>query len=91
MGGGMMGKWQKPDWVDQVPLVRIAHASVGITAVLFVFPFGGIIHRVWGNERGHTVWVHATVQMVGYLMFLTTAAMGIWMGAVQKKVSSIYS
>jgi hypothetical protein len=81
----MMGGWRRPEWVDQVPLVRIAHASVGIAAVLFVFPFGGIIHRVWDHRHG--VWVHATVQMVGYLLFLTTAAMGVWQGAVQKKVS----
>jgi hypothetical protein len=48
-----------------------------------------MIHRVWYHY--HNVWVHAAVQMLGYLLFLGAAAIGIYMGAVEKKVSSSVS
>jgi hypothetical protein len=87
-GAGGAGQWAGaawPEWVATIPPARIAHFSLGATAFLFVFPFGGMIHRVWYHY--HNVWVHAAVQMLGYLLFLGAAAIGIYMGAVEKKVS----
>lgn len=83
-----MGGWRLPDWVAVFPSVRIAHAVLGSVTVLFVFPFGAILLRIWDHQ--HSVWVHATIQMVGYLLFLCTAAMGLWMGAVEKKVRLLF-
>lgn len=79
-----MGAWRLPDWVAVLPSVRIAHAVVGSLTVLFVFPAGGIVLRLWDHD--YCPWVHAGIQMFGYLLYLATAAMGIWMGAVEKKV-----
>lgn len=81
----MGAAWRLPDWVASLPTVRIAHAVVGSVAVLFVFPFGATVFRVWDHRHG--VWVHAGIQGFGYLLYLATAAMGLWMGAVEKKVS----
>lgn len=67
-----------------MPSVRIAHAVLGSVAVMFVFPAGGMVLRLWDHD--YCPWVHAAIQMVGYLLYLGTAAMGLWMGAVEKKV-----
>ena len=87
-GGAGGGQWQIPEWVATIPPAKIAHVSLGATAVLFVFPFGGMIHRVWYHY--HNVWVHAAVQMMGYLLVLAAASIGLYMGAVQKKVSEAF-
>lgn len=57
--------------------VRIVHAAVMSTAVLFFFPFGGIVIRVLRHR--HIVWIHAALQMIGWTVYVAGAGMGIYL------------
>ncbi|CZT17153.1 related to cellobiose dehydrogenase [Ramularia collo-cygni] len=54
----------------------IAHGVIASVAFIAVFPIGGIIIRL-ASFTG-LPWVHAAIQILGYLIFTVAFGMGIW-------------
>ncbi|KAJ9610693.1 hypothetical protein H2200_005470 [Cladophialophora chaetospira] len=57
---------------------RVAHALLGALAFLFIFPFGGIIIKVWRHR--HIVWIHAAIQVFGLVVYIICGVLGVLMG-----------
>lgn len=86
---------------DYVPshysLVRVAHAALMSAVFLVIFPLGGMIPRL-SSRRATTsdeayrklMWLHATLQMIGFWIVIAGAGMGIWMGKEIDQVSPFY-
>ncbi|ETI25456.1 hypothetical protein G647_02229 [Cladophialophora carrionii CBS 160.54] len=58
---------------------KVAHAVIGAIAFLFIFPFGGIVIKVWPHR--HIAWFHAAIQAFGLAMYLACLCLGLWMGS----------
>lgn len=56
--------------------ILLAHGVMASLAFVAIFPIGGIIIRL-ANFSG-LVWIHAAIQILGYLVFTCAVGMGIW-------------
>lgn len=66
--------------------VRGVHATFVCLAWLLFFPMGSVLIRVLDSPN--VVWIHATVQGTGYLLFMIGAGCGIWMARTDGVVSN---
>ena len=79
---------------SNINTVKIAHVVLGMLAVLIIFPSGGIFINLAG-DRTYKVWkyglhsafIHAGIQIFGYMVYISAAALGIWMGRQFQVVS----
>ncbi|KAK5044882.1 hypothetical protein LTR84_010420 [Exophiala bonariae] len=86
-----------PEWVFHIPKnidpIRIAHAVLASCAFLFFFPFGGVMIRIWDprvERYSSMVWAHAWVQGTGYIFFIATTGLGVYIAKHLHAVSGLF-
>lgn len=62
---------------SQQQTLMLAHGVLACLAFVVLFPAGGILIRI-ANFTG-LVWIHAGLQMVGYLVYIVAFAMGVYL------------
>lgn len=56
---------------------RTIHGILAAVAFAILFPVGAIAMRLVPGRAA--LWVHAITQLVGYIIFVTAAGLGIWL------------
>lgn len=79
MGGGGGGS-------SMSNTILLAHGVMASIAFIAIFPLGGILIRI-ASFTG-LVWVHAAIQILGYLVFTAAFGMGIWIARTQNYLSN---
>lgn len=72
-----------------VPAYAKTHASLMSIAFLIIFPFGAWIVRLLRSSK--SVWIHAFIQLVGWVMMLAGLAIGTRMAQIIGRVSQSLS
>ena len=74
---------------SNINAVKVAHVVLGALAVLLILPGGAIFVRLFGEAMYHGPWIHGAIQIFGYLMYCSAAALGIWMARSFSLVSTL--
>lgn len=70
---------------DDSDTEKVAHAAIGSTAWVFVFPVGAIVMRLAKSSK--TWLVHASIQMLGLALITAGAGNGIYVALVTDQVN----
>lgn len=65
--------------------VQLAHGVMASLAFVAIFPTGGILIRV-ANFTG-LIWIHAALQMLGYVVYIVAFGMGVWLAVTDGYMS----
>lgn len=65
--------------------VQLAHGAMASLAFVAIFPTGGILVRV-ASFTG-LIWIHAALQILGYVIYIAAFGMGIWLATTDNYMS----
>lgn len=73
-----------PELFYLVPTYAKTHASLMSIAFVIIFPLGAWIARLVRSSK--TVWLHASVQLIGWMMMIAGLAIGTRMATIIGRV-----
>lgn len=71
--------------LPKVPSLAKAHGSLMGLAFVVIFPIGAVLVRAVRTKNA--IWIHATCQLVGWILMIGGLVCGIKMGKILDRVS----